>query len=69
MKHLRIGSHPLLQTGFQSKIKNRMADSVDPDEMAHYEPSYQDLHSLQRYLYWSAEMKDLRQYEVMQKIC
>ena len=29
---------------------NRMANSVDPDEMAHYEPSHQDLHYLQRYL-------------------
>ena len=28
--------------------KNRMANSVDPDETAHYEPSYQDLHCLQR---------------------
>ena len=30
---------------------NRMANSVDPDEMAHYEPSHLDLHCLQRYLY------------------
>ena len=26
-----------------------MADSVDPDEMAHYEPSHLDLHCLHRY--------------------
>ena len=37
--------------GFQSKISNRMANSVDPDEMAHYKPSHLDLHCLQRYLY------------------
>ena len=36
---------------FQSKINNRIANSVDPDEMAHYEPSHLDLHCLQKYLY------------------
>ena len=25
-----------------------MSDSVDPDETAHYEPSHQDLHFLQK---------------------
>ena len=33
---------------------NKMASSVDPDEMAHYEPSHQDLHCLHRYLYQSS---------------
>ena len=42
------------------KIKNRMADSVDPDEMAHYEPSHLDLHCLYRYLFWSARLKGLQ---------
>ena len=42
------------------KINNRIANSVDPDETAHYEPSHLDLHCLQRYLYWSVEMKGLR---------
>ena len=28
--------------------KNRMANSVDPDEMAHNEPSHQDLHCLHK---------------------
>ena len=45
--------------GFQSKIKNRMANSEDPDEMAHNEPSHQDLHCLQRYLIWSVMLKGL----------
>ena len=42
-----------------------MANSVDPEEMAnyeptaHYEPSHLNLHCLQRYLYWSADMKGL----------
>ena len=36
-----------------------MANSVDPDEMAHYEPSHLDLHCLQRYLCWSAGMKEV----------
>ena len=34
-----------------------MANSVHPDATARYEPSHQDLHCLQRYLHWSAEMK------------
>ena len=33
-----------------------MANSVDPDETARYEPSYQDLHCLHRYLRWSARL-------------
>ena len=32
-----------------------MANSVDPDEMAHYEPSHLDLHCLQS-LFWIAGM-------------
>ena len=36
---------------FQSKIKNRMANSVAPDEMAHYEHSHLALHCLHRYLF------------------
>ena len=34
-----------------------MANSVDPDQMAHYEPSDLDLHCLQRYMFWAAELK------------
>ena len=36
---------------FQSKIKNRMATSVDPDEAARYEPSNLYLHYLHRSLF------------------
>ena len=36
-----------------------MANSIDPDEMAHYEPSHLDLHCLYRYLYQSTGMKGL----------
>ena len=32
--------------GVEFKFKNRMANSVDPDETAHHEPSHLDLHSL-----------------------
>ena len=32
-----------------------MANCVDSDETAHYEPSTQDLHYLHMYLFWSAE--------------
>ena len=41
------------------KTQNRMANSVYPDETAHYEPSHQDLHSLHRYLVWFAGLKGL----------
>ena len=33
-----------------------MANSVDPDEKAPYEPSHLNIHCLQRYLIWSTEM-------------
>ena len=36
---------------------NCMAKCVDPDN---FEPSYLDLHCLQRYLHWSAGKKGLR---------
>ena len=29
-----------------------MTNSVDPDEMAHYESSHLDLHCLQKYMLW-----------------
>ena len=41
----------------KNKTKNRMTNSVDPDEMAHYEPSHLDLHCLQRFLFCSARLK------------
>ena len=46
-------THPLLQ--FRSKSSNKMANTVDLDEMEHYVLSRQDLHCLQRYLYWSVK--------------
>ena len=36
-----------------------MANCVDPDEMAHNEPSHLDLHCLHKYLFWSAGLKGL----------
>ena len=41
-----------MQIGFQSKVKSRVENSVDPDEMAHHEPSHLGLHSLHGYLFW-----------------
>ena len=46
------------------KINHRIANSVDPDETARYEPSHLDLHCLQRYLYWSAGLKGLNERAV-----
>ena len=45
--------------GFPSKTKNKIANIVDPDKTARNEPSYQDKHCLQRYMFWSAELKEL----------
>ena len=42
------------------KINNIMANSVELDETARNESSHLDLHYLQRYIYWSAEMKLLK---------
>ena len=42
------------------KINNRMANSVDPDEMAHNEPSHLNLPCFQSYLFWSAGLKRLK---------
>ena len=40
--------------------KNRMTNSVDPDETARDEPSHLDLRCLQKCLFWSAVLKGLR---------
>ena len=52
-----MGTSTDVNTGFSLKIKNGMANSVDPDETARYEPSHLDLHCLHRYLFWSAWFK------------
>ena len=51
-----IGHINCCKQGSRSKIKNRMANSVDPDETSH-----PDLRSLQRHLCWCAGMKELSQ--------
>ena len=45
--------------GCQSNFKNRMVNSEDLDETAHYELSHQDLNNLHRNLFWSAELKQI----------
>ena len=51
------------------KTKNIMANSVDPDEMAHHEPSHLDLHCLQRYLPRSAGLKCLWRLSARPRMC
>ena len=41
-------------------MKNRMANSVESDERAYYEPSHLGLHCLQKYMSWSTELKVFR---------
>ena len=43
----------------QDSVKNHnsIANSVNPDETAQYEPSHLDLSCLGRYLYWTAGLK------------
>ena len=48
--------HSLLQIGFFLKFNNRIANSVEPDETAQYEPQL-DRHCSQRYPFWSIGMK------------
>ena len=38
----------MLLKGFQPNINNRIANSVNPNETAHYEPTHLDLHCLQK---------------------
>ena len=55
--------------GFSVKIENRLANHVDPDEMALYELSHLDLHCLHRHPFWSARLKGLKCYVVVLRSC
>ena len=46
--------------GVSVKNYNKKANSVDPDETAHYEPSHLDLHCLHRYQDLSTGLKGLK---------
>ena len=48
---------------FQSKIRNKMANCVNPDETAHNDPTHQDLHCLHWYLFC------LLGWKVMHSLC
>ena len=50
---------------FQSKIKNRMASSVDLDETARYEPSHLDLQYLHKYTLWPAKQRCFRRKDTL----
>ena len=54
-----------MQIGGSVFIKNRMANSVDPDEMAHYELSYLDLHCWQNR---SILLKGLKRQKILNKL-
>ena len=41
--------------GISLKSKDKMPNSVDPDETAHYELSHLDIHCLRRYFVWPDE--------------
>ena len=49
----------IVAKGCHYKNENTMANNVKPDGMAHVEPSYLNLHCLQRYWFWSAGVKGL----------
>ena len=44
----------------KKQSQERKTSRVYPDETFIYEPSHQDLHCLQRCMYWSAGMEGLR---------
>ena len=46
-------------------VKNRMINSVNPDETAHDEPSHLDLHSLQKYLFWSTGLRHINLFNCL----
>ena len=48
---IEFGHVFLCKKGCQCLIKNRMTNSVDPDETARYEPSHLDIQCLHRYMY------------------
>ena len=49
----------MLQTEVKTEIVNRLANNVDPYEMACLEKSHLDLHCLHRYLFWSTKLKGI----------
>ena len=57
------------QIGISVKSQHRIANSVDPDETAHDEPSHQALHRLHIYLFWSLGLKRWRELIFVCNIC
>ena len=55
----------MLQIRISVKNQNRMSNSVEPDETAHYEPSHQDLHCLHRHLVWYTGMEWLNINDIL----
>ena len=49
-----------LERSLYAKLKYRMSNSVDPDEMAHYEPSHLDLCCLQKPILSPMAVKELK---------
>ena len=47
----------IVANGGVIQVKTGTANRIDPDEMAHYKPSHQDLLCLQRYMFWSTGQK------------
>ena len=61
---------PFLSIGFILKIINRLANSVDPDETAHNEPSHLDLYKLHCSFYRSTRLTGLiYQHIVILDLC
>ena len=48
--------------GFSLISENKIANSVDPDETAHYEAFHLDLHCLHRSMFQSTGLKSLKQF-------
>ena len=53
---------------FRIKSEKGMANNVAPDEKARSEPSHLDLHCLDRYMFCSARLKRLNQYNIYLQI-
>ena len=48
--------------------QKRVLNSLDLDKTAHYKPSHLDLHCLQKYQVWIAELKESRRVDTPSRV-
>ena len=63
-----VWTYPLLQIGMSVRNQKRELSSVDFDKTTHYKPSHLDLHCLQKYQVWIAELKESRGADTLSRV-